>query len=273
MSTSVIHPGTTRSAGPSGRFVGLAAAALAAVIALGFVFAANQGNEATQSATVSVARQAENNAWNSRIEYLTEQAQMRRASQPTVNIEKYRMQTAGLIGAITPSTSPEAYKALQQQAGKAQVNPRVFVAIPEPVFSPELARLQAVNTARLQAMWSQRYQDLIDRFEGLMVKNGHEAFSPEAARISQPVQNLESRFDIMNQVGLTLSPTASTWTSQFEDLMDRYAALNAGPTLSPQASSWTQQFEDLMDSYDARIAAAKAAESAPDLLLREKSPR
>ena len=58
MSTSVINPGTTRSAGPSGRFVGLAAAALAAVIALGFVFAANQGNEATQSVTESRVSQA-----------------------------------------------------------------------------------------------------------------------------------------------------------------------------------------------------------------------
>ena len=261
MSTSVIHPGTTRSAGPSGRFVGLAAAALAVVIALGFVFAANQGNEATESATVSRVSQAEKAAWNSRVDFLTEQYHMRQASQPTVNIERYRLEKAGLIGAITPSTSPEAYKVLQQQA---QVNPSILVT------SPELARLQAVNSTRLDAMWSQRYQDLIDRFEHQMVPSGHAVFSPEAARISVPALNLESRFDMMNQVGVTLSPQAGAWTQQFEDLMDSYAALNAGPTLSPQASAWTQQFEDLMDSYDARIAAAKAADPAPDRLPREK---
>jgi hypothetical protein len=257
MSTSVIHPGTTRSAGPSGRFVGLAAAALAAVIALGFVFSANQGNEATESVTESRVSQAEKAAWNSRVDFLTQQYHMRQASQPTVNIERYRLEKAGLIGAITPSTSPEAYKVLQQQAGVAQVNPNILVT------SPELARLQAANTTSLQAMWSQRYQDLIDRFENQMVPSGHAVFSPEAARLSVPAQSLESRFDIMNQVGVRLSPQASSWTKQFEDLMDGYAALNAGPTLSPQASTWTQQFEDLMDSYDARIAAAKVADEAP----------
>jgi hypothetical protein len=217
----------------------LAAAALAAVIALGFVFAANQGNEATESATVSRVSQAEKNAWHSRVDFLTQQYHMRQASQPTVNIEKYRLEKAGLIGAITPSTSPEAYKALQQQAGKAQINPRILVTVPAPVFSPELARLQAVNTARLQAMWSQRYQDLIDRFEGLMVPNGHETFSPEAARISVPVLNLESRFDIMNEV--------------------------------PTHANWPQGFEDLMDTYNARIAAAKVADEAPRVPREKRS--
>jgi hypothetical protein len=216
----------------------LAAAALAAVIALGFVFAANQGNEATESVTESRVSQAEKDAWNSRVDFLTQQYHMRQASQPTVNIEKYRMEKAGLIGAITPSTSPEAYKALQQQAGVASVfspelariqalntarlqamwdqryqdlidrfenqmvpngheafNPSILVTIPEPLFSPELARLQAVNTARLQAMWSQRYQDLIDRFENQMVPNGHDVFSPEAAKAPQaaPQQPREKR--------------------------------------------------------------------------------
>ena len=88
------------------------------------------------------------------------------------------IEPVALIGAITPSTSPEAYKVLQQQAS-------AVVSVPESLFSPELARLQAVNTSRLQATWSQHYQDVIDSFEGLTVPDPHGVFSPEAARIQQ----------------------------------------------------------------------------------------
>ncbi len=47
MSTSATQPGTTTRAGRSGKGLGIAAAALAIVIAAGFVFAVNQGNEVT----------------------------------------------------------------------------------------------------------------------------------------------------------------------------------------------------------------------------------
>jgi len=194
MSTSVIHPGTTRSAGPSGRFVGLAAAGLAAVIALGFVFASNQGNEVTAGDVV--ISQASDAAWNSRIEFLTRQHQMRQASQPTVNIELHKLQTAGLVGgadAISPSVSPEAYKALQQ-SGTAGINvPQILSAVPAPVFSPEAARLQQANVSRLQEMWSQRYQDLVDRFENQMVPAGQAVYQ-------------------------------APWPQGFQDLMDLYEA-------------------------------------------------
>lgn len=238
MSTSVIHPGTTRSAGPSGRFVGLAAAGLAAVIALGFVFASNQGNEATQSAADVRVSQAEKNAWDSRVEFLTGQYAMRQASQPSVNIEKYRLETAGLIGGITPSVSPEAYKALQQQSGQGQVNPRILVTVPSAVFSPELARLQQVNASRLQQMWDQRYQDLIDRFEHQMV--------PSAHAVPQVV-----------------------WPQGFQNLMDQFEAriASANPV---SHSTWPQGFQDLMDSYEGRIAEGKAVDASPTRLPREK---
>jgi hypothetical protein len=172
----------------------LAAAGLAAVIALGFVFAANQGNEVTAGDVV--ISQTSDAAWNSRIEFLTRQYQMRQASQPTVNIELHKLQTAGLVGgadAISPSVSPEAYKALQQR-GTAGINvPQILSAVPAPVFSPEAARLQQANVNRLQEMWSQRYQDLVDRFENQMVPAGQAVYQ-------------------------------APWPQGFQDLMDLYEA-------------------------------------------------
>ena len=49
MSASATYSGTTTKAGRSGRGLGMAAAALAVVIAAGVVFAVSQGNEATVS--------------------------------------------------------------------------------------------------------------------------------------------------------------------------------------------------------------------------------
>ena len=49
MSTSATQPGTTTRAGRSGKGLGIAAAGLAVVIAAGFVFAINQGNEVDES--------------------------------------------------------------------------------------------------------------------------------------------------------------------------------------------------------------------------------
>ncbi len=204
MSTSVIHPGSTGTAGPSGRLVGLVIAGLAAAIALGFVFASNQANETTEA--VPVVRSVDQNAiWESKIDFLTKQHQAQAARRPDTNIELYKLQTAGLVGTgneITPALSPEAVKALQNRAQvhipsivsavpapvfspeAARVQPQleqyvpsIVSAVPAPVFSPELARMQAVNSSRLQAMWSQRYQDLIDRFENLTVPKGQAVFS------------------------------------------------------------------------------------------------
>ncbi len=208
MSTSVIHPGTTRSAGPSGRFVGLAAAALAAVIALGFVFSANQGNEATESVTESRVSQAEKNAWNSRVDFLTQQYHMRQATRPSVNIERLPDGDGRAHGRSRPRPAPRPTRLCNSRPARLK-STRASWSPPEPLFSPEVARLQAVNTARLQAMWSQRYQDLIDRFENQMVPNGHEAFNPEASWIIVPVQpqSLESfRLEMTNQVRPTSAP-------------------------------------------------------------------
>ena len=67
MSTSATHSGTTPRVGRSGRGLGTAAAALAVVIAAGFVFAVNQGNETTVSGVearmAEPAFQAESDRW------------------------------------------------------------------------------------------------------------------------------------------------------------------------------------------------------------------
>jgi len=75
MSTSATYSGTTTKAGRSGRGLGMAAVALAIVIATGVVFAVNQGNEATVSnvdARINEpAFQAESDRWTAIAESMT----------------------------------------------------------------------------------------------------------------------------------------------------------------------------------------------------------
>ncbi len=224
MSTSVIHPGTTGATGPSGRLVGLVIAGLASAIALGFVFASNQADEVTQAAPV-VRSVDQNTVWQSKIDFLTRQHQAQAARRPDTNIELYKLQTAGLVGTgneITPAISPEAVKAIQ---ARPEVNvPSILSAVPAPVFSPELARAQALNASRLQAMWSQRYQDLIDRFENQMVAQGQAVY-------------------------------AAPWPQGFQDLMNSYEA----QLKALEHKSWPVGFQSLMDQYAAKVEEAEAA--------------
>ncbi len=124
MSTSVIHPGTTPQAGRSGRFIGLAAVALAAVIAVGFVLAANQRNENTVTRVEAVLSQPAFQAESQRLQglanywiardpdnYPTELKQLLALaekvnveSHPGFNIEKYKLEQAGLTGATVDTT-------------------------------------------------------------------------------------------------------------------------------------------------------------------------
>jgi hypothetical protein len=237
---------------------------LAAVIALGFVFASNQGNEVTESAA-SVRTQTSDDVWTSKIDFLTRQAQMQRASQPTVNIEKYKLEMAGAIGAITPSVSPEAYKALQQQAAKAEVNtyiPSLLVAVPSPVFSPEAARLQLANTGRLQEMWAQRYQDLVDRFEHLSVPTGSGFVNPSVLVTvpSQVISPEAVKYEWANRV--RLQEMQEMWAQRYQDMVDRFES-RAIQAVSPQG------YDDLMDFFAARIAESNAVEEPIRLPLEK----
>ncbi|MDF2729613.1 MAG: hypothetical protein K0T01_1399 [Acidimicrobiia bacterium] len=131
MSTSATQPGTTTRAGRSGKGLGIAAAALAVVIAAGFVFAVNQGNEVTGSgvnelsgpAEIAAARHAERvrlselaaqaavrPAGSAELARLNElAAQVKAESHPGFNIEKTKMQLAGQVATVNeyPGLNPE----------------------------------------------------------------------------------------------------------------------------------------------------------------------
>lgn len=157
MSSTVIHPGSTGAPRPTGRFVGLAAAGLAVAIALGVAFQVSRSDDSTEAPSQASVAQANDAAWESRVDFLTRQYEMRA-----------RQETAAVAAAdISPSVSPEAYKALQGRP-KPDVK-QLQVQVPQPVLSPEALRIGSINTTRLQAMWDQRYQDLIDRFEHMTV--------------------------------------------------------------------------------------------------------
>ena len=128
MSTSATQPGTTTRAGRSGKGLGIAAAALAIVIAAGFVFAVNQGNEVTGSgvnelsgpAEIAAARHAERvrlselaaqatvrPAGSAELARLNElAAQVKAESHPAFNVEATKMEMARQ-NSVYPGTNPE----------------------------------------------------------------------------------------------------------------------------------------------------------------------
>jgi hypothetical protein len=127
MSTSVTRSGTTT--GRSGRGLGFAAAALAVVIAGGFVFALNQGNDATtsnastQAAEIAAQRNAEK---VEQLEAAHEAAladELRVKTQPDFGIENIRYQLAhdGLLegGTYVPFATGSPYTAIPGAATQA----------------------------------------------------------------------------------------------------------------------------------------------------------
>jgi hypothetical protein len=135
MSTSATQPGTTTRAGRSGKGLGIAAAALAVVIAAGFVFAVNQGNEVTESGVQSELSgpaqiAADRHAEQVRLYELAAQAALRpdpsaeidrlnelatkvsAESHPAFNIEKTKMELAGQGAVVNehPGVNPEKTK-------------------------------------------------------------------------------------------------------------------------------------------------------------------
>jgi len=132
MSTSATQSGTTTKAGRSGKGLGIAAAALAVVIAAGFVFAVNQENEVTGSgvqselsgpAEIAAARHAERVRLSelaaqaalrpdgaAKINRLNElAAKVKAESHPAFNIEKTKMELANQVAVVNehPGVSPE----------------------------------------------------------------------------------------------------------------------------------------------------------------------
>ena len=156
MSTSVIHPGTTPQTGRSGRFLGLAAGALAVVITLGFVFAVNQRN-ASPTAGVERASVAESDRLTGLADYYARRdpanypAELKRvmaqieaanrAAHPALNIEKFRMEQAASVGASTQTDG---------------VNAGDVFNLRYPDFVQQLAEDYAAKKAAQQAVLRQR---------------------------------------------------------------------------------------------------------------------
>jgi len=156
MSTSATHSGTTTRSGRSGKGLGIAAATLAVVIAAGFVFAVNQGNEATVSdaqtraAQIADARYDEmvrlNEAAaqaklrpnpNAEIDRLNELAATLKAeSHPAFNIEKTKMELAGQVSAVNE------HPALNIEKTKMELAGQVAAVNEYPGLNPEKTRME-----------------------------------------------------------------------------------------------------------------------------------
>jgi len=112
MSTNVVRPATTSGSGRPSRFVGFAAGGLAVVIAIGVVFAVNQGNDVTGAPP---AHPIVSDAHRAKAELLAERAAAA-ALSPGANIEKYRLeQASSIVGTQSPGANIEKYKL--EQAG------------------------------------------------------------------------------------------------------------------------------------------------------------
>jgi uncharacterized protein YnzC (UPF0291/DUF896 family) len=155
MSTSATQPGTTTRAGRSGKGLGIAAAALAIVIAAGFVFAVNRGNEVTGSGVnelsgpgeIAAARHAERVRLSdlaaqaalrpdgaAEINRLNElAAKVRAESHPAFNIEATKMELAAQA-ALRPDGAAEINR-LNELAAKVR-------AESHPAFNIEATKME-----------------------------------------------------------------------------------------------------------------------------------
>jgi hypothetical protein len=176
MSTSATQSGTTTT-GRSGKGLGFAAAVLAVVIAAGFVFALNQGNEATVSNASSRAaeiaaqrhdemvRQLEA-AYQASIrpdgaaelERLNELALQVKAQHPAFNIEKTKMEMAGQLVVEHPGVSPEKTRIdyLTEKLGEVLYVPSIV----QPVETTVIRNGFAI-TSQADGNWSEGNLDLI----------------------------------------------------------------------------------------------------------------
>ena len=167
MSTSATQSGTTTRAGRSGKGLGFAAAALAVVIAAGFVFALNQGDEvsvsnaSTSPAQITAQRNAERVELleaahqadlrpdgAAELERLNELALQVRAEHPAFNIEATKMELAGQL-VEHPGVSPE--KTRMEMAGQVAEYPGV---------SPEKTRMEYLTEKLGEVIYVPNYFEI-----------------------------------------------------------------------------------------------------------------
>ena len=162
MSTTVAHPGTTPRSGRSGRMLGIAAAAMAVVLSIGFVVAANQGGD-TPVAGVQRAHPQVSDALAARRQW---QASLESRELPSVNpgiqrAEQYQefLESRAQQALAARTFSPEAHRHLGTAgAGSITVNPEIEKA---------WAYLNSLNSKAHtpQAIWDQRFDDMKERFQ------------------------------------------------------------------------------------------------------------
>jgi hypothetical protein len=204
MSTSVTQSGTTIRPGRSGRFLGVTAAGLAVVIAIGIVIAVNQGSETTFSGVRPEIASADF-SWQRRTEFMEEQYAKALAGAQTASIGatidglEFAVQNAERALNITDQQL-EAYLKRHAGSGTADGSDVRLEKMEELLTSPAPAvldgsdvRLQSLEElltrpvpaiqdasdvrfkgmeelltdrahAEQQAMWEQRYDDMVERF-------------------------------------------------------------------------------------------------------------
>jgi hypothetical protein len=143
--------------------LGIAAAAMAVVLAIGFVVAANQGGD-TPVAGVQRAHPQVSDALEARRQWLKEQAALK--AEPTVNpgiqrAEQYQefLEDRAQQAAAARTFSPEAHRHLgTTDAGSITVNPEIEKA---------WAYMNTVNSKAQtpRATWDQRFDDMNERFQ------------------------------------------------------------------------------------------------------------
>ncbi len=104
MSTSVTHSGTTTSAGRPGRSIGVAAAALALIIAAGVVFTVNQGSDSVSEQVQSLPGAYTANYPNELDRLNDLGAKVAAESHPAFNIERTKMAMAGQLDSVSGAT-------------------------------------------------------------------------------------------------------------------------------------------------------------------------
>ncbi len=149
MSTNVVRPATTSGSGRPSRFLGVAAAGLAVVVAIGVVFTVNQGNDVTG---VPAAHPVVSDAHRAKAEILAERAAAAAVS-PGANIEMYWLQQAGVIGGTqSPGANIENYK----------LDMGIIGVAPTSTFNIEEYRLDMERADRARAAWSDRLEGLAE---------------------------------------------------------------------------------------------------------------
>jgi hypothetical protein len=152
MSTSATQSGTTTGARRSGKGLGFAAAALAVVIAAGFVFALNQGNQATVSNAADRAAEIAAQRYEERVQQLEAAYEASTRPNPAAEIERLNDLATGLraqqsrtaeidrLNDLALSVRAESHPGFNIEKTKMELAGQLVVE--HPGVSPEKTRME-----------------------------------------------------------------------------------------------------------------------------------